>query len=329
MAEPAGSGIDELIWDCRRPGILAESMRFAERNVHHVRADHAAGAQWWKQGFSRAYSAEGFTLVHAAAMGAREGDWRGAEIRDRQAIDMDGRNRYGLLMQISGNRIMSQLGHSCSLQPGDSTFFSTSEPYELSCAGPSDTSEIIALYIPSEFVGQCIVNPRTLCLRPTKGSLDALAIETVRNFASKAWDYSSAEFYQSARIIAELVLAARDGSTMSMETRSSGQAAIVFMVKEIIHRRMTELDLTLQDIAAEAGYSLGYLHQLFANEGITLAAYLKAERLRAARSMLQGGLAKGMTITEVSLSCGFHDSSHFSRCFKEAFSMTPREAMYR
>ncbi len=50
--------------------------------------------------------------------------------------------------------------------------------------------------------------------------------------------------------------------------------------------------------------------------------YVLATRLAKATDMLTDG---DMNITEIAFRCGFHDSNYFTRQFRQAFGMPPRD----
>lgn len=79
-------------------------------------------------------------------------------------------------------------------------------------------------------------------------------------------------------------------------------------------------DLTLKELASEAGFSRFHLLRAFRREvGITPHAYLTGRRVAAAKALLAGPQA----LSAVALSCGFYDQSHFTRAFKSWTGLTP------
>ena len=73
--------------------------------------------------------------------------------------------------------------------------------------------------------------------------------------------------------------------------------------------------------------SLGHLHHLFRDEGRTAWLFLKSERLERARQLLERPLRPDVTVTEISLACGFSNMSQFSTAFRRAFSISPRDLL--
>lgn len=85
-------------------------------------------------------------------------------------------------------------------------------------------------------------------------------------------------------------------------------------------RREYSRDLQVGHVAASMNCSASYLSRIFKKHlGKSPYAYLTEYRLFMAEKLLRGG----NNITEIAVTCGFHDSSVFIKCFKKAFGTTP------
>ncbi len=88
-----------------------------------------------------------------------------------------------------------------------------------------------------------------------------------------------------------------------------------------------EKEISIDQLAKLSHLSSSHFSKLFTQEmQITPMAYLKTVRLQQAKKML---LTKSYTITEVANKCGFNSTSYFAKQFREAFSQTPKEYLYR
>lgn len=84
-----------------------------------------------------------------------------------------------------------------------------------------------------------------------------------------------------------------------------------------------ESPLSRQALAHQVGISTRQLDRLFMSEiGETSARVYLGLRLDHARKLLR---STGMKITEIGLASGFGSSSHFSRCYRERFGLSPRQ----
>ena len=82
--------------------------------------------------------------------------------------------------------------------------------------------------------------------------------------------------------------------------------------------------LRLEDVARAACFSSYHFHRTFrCLMGETLASFVK--RVRLERSVYLLSHREGAKLTEIALACGFSSSSDFSRCFRAAYGVPPRE----
>ena len=70
-------------------------------------------------------------------------------------------------------------------------------------------------------------------------------------------------------------------------------------------------------IAKEMGISVRYLHWLFKQSDETVTQYLTRKRIELAQLLLTSSSKSLYSVTEVAFMCGFNDSTHFSRRFKQ------------
>lgn len=94
----------------------------------------------------------------------------------------------------------------------------------------------------------------------------------------------------------------------------------------LIESRLRE-NPTLDDIAAETGFSRFYLSRLFGEEtGQSFAAYVRGRRLsEAAKELLSGA----PDILSVAIGAGYGSHEAFTRAFRDHFGATPEEVRRR
>lgn len=108
-----------------------------------------------------------------------------------------------------------------------------------------------------------------------------------------------------------------------VEAPARGEARPVGRVRAMIEARYAE-DLSLGDLAAEAGCSTHHLIRVFRRAvGITPHAYLIDVRVRRAQERLRAGWSPARVAAEV----GFADQAHLTRAFRARIGVPP--AAYR
>ncbi|MEU6512511.1 helix-turn-helix domain-containing protein [Streptomyces sp. NPDC046978] len=92
-----------------------------------------------------------------------------------------------------------------------------------------------------------------------------------------------------------------------------------------LRRHSTEPDLTPERVAVEHAISRRHLYAVLGRAGISLEQWLIEERLERARALLASPAYRGLTVAAVAARCGFGSASHFTRRFRAAYGLTPRE----
>ena len=87
----------------------------------------------------------------------------------------------------------------------------------------------------------------------------------------------------------------------------------------------TDPGLTPAAIADAHNVSVRQLYKACAGAGVRLEQWLIEQRLEAARAELVAPSGRRRSIAATARACGFADPSHFTRRFRAAYGMTPRE----
>lgn len=98
---------------------------------------------------------------------------------------------------------------------------------------------------------------------------------------------------------------------------------ILETVRELIHQKYADINLSQQTIAATVKLSSAYLGKLFKDSyQLTLTEYINEIRLKQAQQLLESGDHAVLDIME---KCGYANPSYFFRLFKAKFGSTPKE----
>lgn len=146
-------------------------------------------------------------------------------------------------------------------------------------------------------------------------------------FQSETDGYRSIYHQRSTLDISNWMATLRDGLVKTMRSKKrSYRDKTIEQIKAYIQANLDKR-LTLGDVAAVFGFSPNYLSQLFAKQGgCSFVEYIKQEKIRAAKEMMQAGDVK---IFEISEQLGFENAFYFSKVFKKQEGCSPREYMQK
>lgn len=107
------------------------------------------------------------------------------------------------------------------------------------------------------------------------------------------------------------------------QPKSAPQAAEpnwLAQVRAVVDERYDE-SLRVSDLAERAGVHPVHLARVFRRRhGCTLSEYRRRLRVERAREQLE---RSARDLSDIALSSGFADQSHFTRCFKEITGLPP------
>lgn len=123
--------------------------------------------------------------------------------------------------------------------------------------------------------------------------------------------------------LADRVRNPHDRQRLPLRARLGVHNTKLLFIIELMEANIDE-PLSLVDIANYVGLSRRQIERLFRTGlGMSPARYYLEIRLDRARHLL---LQSNMAIVDVAIACGFVSASHFSKCFREMYGMSPLAA---
>jgi AraC-like DNA-binding protein len=100
---------------------------------------------------------------------------------------------------------------------------------------------------------------------------------------------------------------------------------LALRIMDFTRQHLTDPDLTAAKIARAHNISVRHLYTTLSRSGVVLGEWIRVRRLEGCRRELARSGANSRTISSIAHRWGFGDATHFSRTFREAFGMSPRE----
>lgn len=122
--------------------------------------------------------------------------------------------------------------------------------------------------------------------------------------------------------LAASVLRCEVGAQIEDEANNTG---LFVAAQMFIKRHLTSHHINPELIARHLHCSRAHLYRVFAAKGESVANYVRELRLQRAHHLLTHGEVSKEHIGDIAYRCGFEDPVHFTRLFRQRFSLTPSE----
>lgn len=220
-----------------------------------------------------------------------------------------------------GRARVRQGGREATVGAGDWVIYDTTDAYEID--NPERTEHLIVM-VPKDRVQACDLRVDALMGRAVCGAagIARVALSTMRDTCRDLPRMTEAAAREAGDEIVELVslsLLALSGR----ETARTQREALRDRIRGHVYRHLRDPDLSVDGIARALNCSRRHLYNAFAGEPESIAGFIQRARLEACVRDLQQTGRYARPITDVALSWGFGNLSHFSRLFREHTGASP------
>ena len=228
-------------------------------------------------------------------------------------------------IQTHGQGAVVQDGRVALLTPGDFALYDSTRPYELHFEGPFQQ---YVLMLPGPTLRTALRDTQRLTASAVSGSRGAghLMIGMIQTLAADIDALAPESASAVADSVTQILIAGLSALPAARQLPVSNLSAYHReQIKACVRSRLREPDLTVSAIAVQLRVSPSTLHRAWAGEACSLADWIWAQRLEAARrDLCDAGLA-GRSVSQIAFSWGFNDAAHFSRTFRARFGCAPRQ----
>ncbi len=234
---------------------------------------------------------------------------------------VDGLDQYSLLLMREGSWQGAAGAAEVTLRPGEVGLFDLARPVENLVTDSSS----LRVMLPREAV-DALVPGGALAghgARLAGGAASVLATfmeALLQNLPGLAPGQAAG----MERAMVELAAACLAPSRERREIAASAiDASLLLRARTHIEGRLADETLSPDSVALALGMSRSALYRLFATLG-GVAGYIQARRLGRVKALLADP-REGRRVSELAYLHGFADEAHFSRAFRRAFGVSPRE----
>jgi len=228
-----------------------------------------------------------------------------------------------LAVQESGTTIGHYLGRKIETSPGEMVILDAGRPWRIESA---DAMCAVAIKIPADRLLKLTSDPESACGIRLDSDVPGIALAgtlllQIKNAIAAAplADWSAYEDVLLG-IVAAALQCVPEADRRPTKLGSQRRQACAF-----IERNLDNPDLDVNLVAEELRTSTRSVQRTFGEIGFTPRAYIIERRIDVAADRLKRTDFRDLSITDIAFSVGFNDLSHFIRCFRKKWNMSPRD----
>lgn len=232
-------------------------------------------------------------------------------------------------LYLRGSGTVTQHGRQVRVPTFDPVLWDTSRPNESWINQRTGTAEFLIMQFPRALlpIPAAQLDQLMAVRLPADNGVGALVSQLLTRLAADMDHYTPGEAARLSTaaldVLAVGLARAMDGDRwIPPETQ---QHALLMRIHAFIQQHLRDSELSPTSIAAAHHITPRYLHMLFRNEGVTVAAWIRQRRLERTRHELSNPVSADRPVAQIAARWGFSSASHFNHVFKTAYGMTPRE----
>ncbi|MBD0746861.1 helix-turn-helix domain-containing protein [Streptomyces sp. CBMA152] len=247
--------------------------------------------------------------------------------RTPKLIRQDDPEVYQVNVLMSGRGRVAQGGREAVLRAGELMVVDSSRPFDGGFDGELSSMTVVQLPrtrlpLPGDVVQRVTATPIA-----ADHGMGGVFGRWLADLDARADECAFDDIPALASVTIDL-LAAVLGRRLAVEdqmTPESRKQALRVEVCDFIDRHLSDPSLTPATVAAAHRMSLRQLHQVFDSRGMTIAAWIRSRRLeRCRRDLTDPGLRR-RPVYAIGARWGFIEPAHFSRAFRAAYGISPRD----
>ncbi|MFE0173307.1 helix-turn-helix domain-containing protein [Streptomyces sp. NPDC059002] len=230
-------------------------------------------------------------------------------------------------LTLRGAPGIAQADRQTVCRTGDLTYFDSSLPYE-GWSRPQDAPvELVIAQIPSPLIPlpHDALARLTAARIPADEGFGALLSQFLIYVTRNAHEFHPQDAPRLSTALRDLfadTVARRLDVPLPDEDHHRAQ---FLRIQDFIQQRLDDAGLTPEHVAAAHHISLRSLYRLFQAQGTTVAAFIRQKRLESARRDLADPMLRAHPIHAIAARWGFPRAADFTRAFRTAYGMPPRD----
>lgn len=232
---------------------------------------------------------------------------------------------YGITLQIEGTSTITQDGQTSVLNPGDFALYDSTREFEREFF---DGNRCLIVRFPHNMMmlpSHTLSNVTAMRFGATDG-VGVVVSPFLLEMANNLGELSGWAGVRVAHALIDLVSSAlAERLTAAQMATASPKTNAFLRVCDFIMENLGDPTLSPDSIAHANFISTRQLHKIFHAERTTVSQFIRSRRLDQCRRQLSDPADNDLTVSQIAAQWGIYDGAHFSRIFRNAYGVSPRE----
>ena len=225
-------------------------------------------------------------------------------------------------VHLTGSARVGQYDRVAEVTSGDGVLYDGREPLELFF--PSDMRSV-SLMFPRDLLP---LRPNAItayCAKTLDASSPAMRILAgyISHLSEAGASLTEAQRYDAGHAAAELIGMALRGIAQPLPGLAEDRDVLLATMRRYVRTHLGESSLSVAQLAGQHHVSVRHVYAQFARIGTTPAAYVREQRLDAARALLDDPDNHARPVSSIAASAGFTELTTFERAFQRQYGTTP------
>ncbi|MFE3137369.1 helix-turn-helix domain-containing protein [Streptomyces scopuliridis] len=240
---------------------------------------------------------------------------------------------YSVVFALRGGLGVVQDAREAELGPFDFALYDSSRPFDVKIAADRGTAALVRAHVPRALLPLPADRSAELMAVPLPGreGVGSLLTQFLTSLTTDSAAYRPADAPRLGTVALDLLTAvlAHHLDADARVPDESRQRALMLRIEAFVQQHLHDPELSPGAIAAAHHISVSYLHRLFRARDNTVAAWIRDQRLERARRDLTDRTLRTVPVHRIAARCGFPDHATFTRAFRAAYDLPPRDYRHR
>ena len=242
--------------------------------------------------------------------------------RPQRLVSQDPDVYFGIQLAKEGRKVLEIDGVSLEINRGDMLMWTSDQPVAFKV---EERMHKVSLVLPWSEIRERLPERRHFKSAVIKGQrgIGAVLYSHIDSLTAQLDSLEPDDLGAARRATIELLVAVLS-HRMDAPPKALAQRYLERLQAYVVEN-LQDAELSPASIAEANRMSVRYVHLLFAQTGLSVSSWIRAQRLERCREELESFSRRQDGVSEIAYRWGFRDPMHFSRLFKKHYGLNPTQ----